>query len=321
MRNYFLFADFILQNLRANNTKPVLLDQVISFKSDIAQLVYTHLDLMLHDKNKYERRSLELFTDLSLTGKTYKHAAARKRVLERVCKELKGKLLTTGVITSAVIAPTKDAKDIKIVVTKGRAVKQRPALPAAPPAEIAASEADESALQLVKHFHFVFFGNRDQVFPQQQELAQAAALLAQHGFAKAKFIIEFAHRSAQATGFAVQKFGAVPGYASQASAAYEQEQAAAVQAQRAADAVERLAQYETLYHETYLWPAVERVLSRGDAQADALQQQLDSWNSLGQHPDLHNIKLSSAADFFRAHPALGVLTFPDWDKQHNPQAA
>ena len=70
---YFRFDDFILKNLLANYTKPVLLDTVLSFESEIAQILYTYLDLILYDKPTYERRTKELFEDLELNGKTYRN--------------------------------------------------------------------------------------------------------------------------------------------------------------------------------------------------------------------------------------------------------
>jgi hypothetical protein len=236
-------------------------------------------------------------------------------VLERVCKELKGKRLTTGVITSATVTPTKDTKDIKIVVTKGRAAKQLAAAQAVTPqAEPAAPQTGQAA-QLVAHFHFVFFGQRDYPTPQQRELGQAQQLLEQYGFAQSKFIIEFARREARATNFAIQTFGGIMSYASRAAAAQQQRQEQTAPADSNPDEAAHLAQYQTLYYETYLWPAVERVLSAGGPDAHTLQQELDSWNRLGAHPDLQSMRLASAAEFFQERPALGVLPFRQWAEQ------
>src|SRR5512135_807653 len=41
------FHEQILRNLLANHTKPVHFDVVLSFQSEIAQILYTHLDLIL----------------------------------------------------------------------------------------------------------------------------------------------------------------------------------------------------------------------------------------------------------------------------------
>jgi hypothetical protein len=61
---YFKFDDHILSNLLLNYTKPVWIEEFFRLNSEIAQLLYTHIDLMLFDKTKYERRSRELFDDL-----------------------------------------------------------------------------------------------------------------------------------------------------------------------------------------------------------------------------------------------------------------
>src|SRR5512135_1412583 len=118
---YFRFHDAVLKNLLANHTKPVLIDVVLSFRSEIAQILYTHLDLILADKTSYERRTKELFQDLGLAGKEYGKVSARKRTLERALPELQGKPLTTGTITTAKLEPTKDGAEFKLVVRKGKA--------------------------------------------------------------------------------------------------------------------------------------------------------------------------------------------------------
>ena len=63
---YFKFDDHILSNLQLNYTKPVCIEEFFKLKSEIAQLVYSHIDLMLADKTKYERKSRELFDDLGI---------------------------------------------------------------------------------------------------------------------------------------------------------------------------------------------------------------------------------------------------------------
>src|SRR5215831_17723152 len=105
---YFKFNDFILANLLNHYTKPLLLDVVLGFKSELAQILYTHLDLIMARRDHYERRTKELFEDLGLDGESYKHASKRKQALLNALKELKGVRLTTGVITTATLERTKD---------------------------------------------------------------------------------------------------------------------------------------------------------------------------------------------------------------------
>jgi hypothetical protein len=115
----FQFHRQLLASLHAHHTTPLFLDTVLSFRSEIAQLLYPRLDLLLADKKHYERRTRELFEDLGLEGETYRHRSARKRVLERALLELQGVPLTTGRIVAATVEPTRDNLDFKLVVHKG----------------------------------------------------------------------------------------------------------------------------------------------------------------------------------------------------------
>src|ERR1039457_6102413 len=46
---YFRFNDFTIKNLLINHTKPVLFEAILRFRTDLAQLLYTQLDLILAD--------------------------------------------------------------------------------------------------------------------------------------------------------------------------------------------------------------------------------------------------------------------------------
>jgi hypothetical protein len=122
---YFRFNDFTLRNLINHHTKPVLFETILRFRSDIAQLLYTHLDLIMADKRAYERRVRELFEDLGLHGSEYQRVYERKRLLTNAIAELRGVPFTTGVITGIAIERTQDKKDYKLVVAKGAACSSR----------------------------------------------------------------------------------------------------------------------------------------------------------------------------------------------------
>ena len=168
---YFRFHDAILKNLHAHYTKPVLFDVVLSFRSGIAQILYTHLDLILSDKTSYERRSKELFEDLGLAAKEYSKPSARARRLEPALKELLGKPITTGSIAKATLKRTKDGEDFKLVVTKGRAAAALPAEPEVIPFATRRRGSPE-AEELVRYFHQVFHHTRD-CSPTWKALEQA----------------------------------------------------------------------------------------------------------------------------------------------------
>lgn len=230
---YFRFNDFILKNLLTNHTKPLLLDAVLQFKSEIAQLLYTHLDLILADKNRYERRTKELFDDLGLGGKKYVYPSGRKQELEKALQELQGVRLTTGFITSATLKRTTDKKDYKIVVRKSSLKeKSKPALPG--PTETRSEERlqkheptkDHITLQaeeLVRHFYKLFH-DVDAVYPTSKEIDQAVGLISRHGLSQARYIVDFSHRATPETKYKPQTFGGIIQYTSRASADYEAEE-------------------------------------------------------------------------------------------------
>lgn len=120
---YFAFSSFklnyrIINNLLNNYSKPVYLDVILKFKKEISILLYGHIDLIMADKNLYERKTQELFSDLDLSE--YKYPSDRKRLLEPALRELEGVELTTGVLDYAKLEKTIDGKDWKAVFKKSR---------------------------------------------------------------------------------------------------------------------------------------------------------------------------------------------------------
>ena len=122
-QRYLAFSQFrlnskIINNLLHNYSKPIYLDILIKLKKDISILLYGHLDLIMADKNIYERTTQHLFADLDLTK--YEYPSQRKRLLEPTLKELEGVELTTGVLSQAKLEKTKDGKDWKVVFRKSK---------------------------------------------------------------------------------------------------------------------------------------------------------------------------------------------------------
>jgi len=122
----FKFDERILENLLLGYTKPVRLD-VISKLSEIATLLYCHVDVVMADKNTYTRKSKDLFQDLGLTSKRYRYLSRRREALEQAIEELideprergeRGTPLSTGILTSIALSETKDHKDINVRFTK-----------------------------------------------------------------------------------------------------------------------------------------------------------------------------------------------------------
>lgn len=95
---YFKLNDAIIANLERNHIKPVLLDVVLGFRSEVAQVLYTQLDRILSkDITTYERRTKELFADLGLEGRKYAQPSGRKQLLEPAIAELQNTPLTKGI--------------------------------------------------------------------------------------------------------------------------------------------------------------------------------------------------------------------------------
>lgn len=118
-QGYFQFDKNIEANLIANFTKPLLTDVFFKIQGDIAQLIYTHIDLVMFNKTRYERCTKELFFDLGLTGSSYRFKSNRKQKLDPALRELTGKELNHGVLKSATLVETEDGSDFKVIFLKG----------------------------------------------------------------------------------------------------------------------------------------------------------------------------------------------------------
>jgi hypothetical protein len=207
------------------------LDTVLSFESEVAQIFYTYLDLIMADKSSYERRTKELFDDLGLTGKAYSNRSNRKQVLERALRELQGAPLTTGRIIIAELEKTKDKKDYKVVIRKGprHAPIQELDTPDADRGERVPAERLQGkeeitthAEELVRYFYRVFHGV-EATHPVSPAVPQAITLIAQHGLEKAKYVVDFAHVAAPQTNYTPQTFGGILHYTSRAVADFDRQ--------------------------------------------------------------------------------------------------
>lgn len=230
---YYRFNDFLIHNLLAHRTKPVLLDTILKFESEVAQLLYTHIDLMLFDKRQYERRTKELFDDLGIRGVAYKNASNRKQKLVRALQELNGVRLTSGWVSEARLERTADKKDYKVVFRKTGAlglsrrnrVEEGSVVEARPVRERVPRKMDTEpfvaiASDLVRHFQKIFHGIENHT-PRSKELNQAISLVATNGIDRARYIVDFSRRAADETNYKPQTFGGILQYTSRALAQHE----------------------------------------------------------------------------------------------------
>jgi hypothetical protein len=229
---YFKFNDFILNNLLHNYTKPLLLDVVLGFKSELAQILYTHIDLIMARRDHYERKTKELFHDLGLDGESYAHPSKRRQALLKPLQELKGVRLTTGVIAAATLERTKDDSDFKMIIRKSAHMPMPDAVFGLDPGGVfGASAPDEreagggsdltnQAKELVAYFSKRFF-NAENNYPSSKAINQAISLITRHGMDKAREVVDFAYREAHQTGFNIQTFGGILQYSARSVAEYD----------------------------------------------------------------------------------------------------
>lgn len=122
-QQYFALSNFrlnnrIINNILHNYSKPLYLHVINKLKKDVSILLYRYIDLVMANKNVFERTTKALFRDLDLAN--YKYLSDRKRLLKPALEELKGAELTTGIINDAELKETVDGSDWKIVIKKGR---------------------------------------------------------------------------------------------------------------------------------------------------------------------------------------------------------
>jgi len=248
---YFRFNDLTLRNLLVHHTKPVLFDTILQFRSEIAQLLYTHIDLIMSDKRQYERRSRELCEDLGLHGTEYGRLNRRKITLERALIELQGAPISTGVISYAGLEKTQDGKDYKVVFVKSsRVLKRARPVSRGDLTLLTARQTpiEHQAQEVVLHFHKLFH-NVSHTHLQSKAITQAVSLIAQHGFERAKYLVDFSHQAAAKTNYAPQTFGGILQYTGSAIAAYEDNQRKIEAARAASKRFTEQRQYDELQNE------------------------------------------------------------------------
>lgn len=247
---YCEFNDYIYNNLVNNYVKPVLLDTFLSFQDDgIAQLMYSHFDLMLSKSNEYRRLIKNVFQDINLVGTEYQNACRRKRTFERVKEKLEGKPLSSGGVLRLRFEEVLKDGDYELVATKElksslvseqanieyekqlseedkKKIEKLAKAPVSEPKKVNKTNNDslgsESIKELVQLFHKKFF-NLENVKVSSRELTQAKELIKDYGFSISKYIIDYTYNQAKETNYKVGQFGAVLEYAGRGAAQYEKD--------------------------------------------------------------------------------------------------
>lgn len=251
---YCEFNDYIYNNLLSNYVKPLLLDTFLSFGDDgIAQLLYSHIDLMLAKSNEYRRPTKEIFcNELKHLGKEYIHLSRRNRTIERILPKLTGKMLSSGGVLEVSLDKSSKTGDYDLVARK---VKQQcQTLPTDKNEGSQISQQDKkkvkkilkampedpetkktnlkkqlfdgfnkgNAKELVELFARKFF-NLENVRATTKELNQAKQLIEEFGFEASKYIVGYVHNQAATTNYKIGQFGAILEYAGRGFAQYEKE--------------------------------------------------------------------------------------------------
>jgi hypothetical protein len=271
---YFKLNDAIIANIERNHSKPVLLDVVIGFKSEVAQVLYTQLDWILSkDITTYERRTKELFADLGLEGRKYAHPSGRKQLLQPAIAELQNAPLTNGnVIRSVGLERTVDGKDYKLVVKRGRTrlkndvpdarsyesqaephPQEKRGVESRTEPNTAIQTGPGKGIELLVYFHKVFFGTDSLTTqPAQKHRDLADRMIASHGDELSRYIVNFAKTEAEKTRFAIATFGAVANYIDRAVTAFTLEQAQVKRDEEARREAARQAETDRLREEIEL---------------------------------------------------------------------
>ena len=174
--------------------------------------------------------------------------AAQQRAIERRYQRLaEASPLPADRVLSVVCmsaTPTEIGHAFDLTGEEREDERLRPRLEAPKPGELIPAKVEADAL--VRQFHQRFYG-LTQVIPSPKELEHATALLAQHGEAKAHFLLAFAHQAAPETHYQPQVLGGILQYLPRALAAYDAQAARVTQA-----AAQRTAADERTWHERYL---------------------------------------------------------------------
>lgn len=218
------FDTTLYQNLLKNYTKPIYFNEILKFKSGVAQLIYKYLELVMNDKAYYERNSENLFDDIGLDDDEYKFASARKRILLAAIEELKEVPFPGGILQVS-IEQTVDKSDWKLVVRKIPIEANKPKKNSKP--KEPKQEPVKHTLSLHEEILSYFlerFGLRRE--PSKAELEAVKELIKTHqlNFEMAKHIIDHAKCASVETNYKPQHFNGIIQYVGVALEQYQTKQ-------------------------------------------------------------------------------------------------
>ena len=242
----FSFDRRFITNLESSYSRPVRFDVILSFRSPLAQAIYTLVDRQLYGTKEYHRTSKGLLLeDLGLIGSSYQCKKGRVQPLKRVREELLNVPTSFGeVIEKFEVETTRkqnqDAlvrvkrsgaarmKGKKVEVFKvthsepfqSRSQESQPEVEGTIPGqrEEKPSEAQNEALEVISYFDKVF-GVRSS--RSGNVVAKAEHIVKRDGLDKTKFLIDFARREAPKTNYEPQTFSGIIQYRVEALKAWK----------------------------------------------------------------------------------------------------
>lgn len=224
------FYPLIDKNLRSKYTQPSYYNVVISFKSGLAQILYHYLELVMHNKDYYERNTKELLTeDLDLEGVDYESKSGRKRSLQIAIAEINGIPILSGIL-QVVLTETANKQDYKIIVTK---IKQAGYV--SQNVRIAKNRKGDNEVKKIEspiispelyspsklvEFFIERFGLRREL--TKNELTKAQQIIEEHkiDIKKGNFFVDYAKTKATTTNYSIKNFAGIVQYLPEAMSDY-----------------------------------------------------------------------------------------------------
>lgn len=289
----FRFDERVIQNLNSNYSRPILLDTVLSFRSPLAQSLYTYLEPRMYGTNHYHRTSVGLFIeDLGLVGATYKQKKVRVQAIKRARKELLGKRfyydekiekveIANGKQDAIFHVHRSGASKIKGRViqiphvaaqpnattdtSKKHKPQNRRQAPSDPKGDVTPrcaaktpSRASQGSYELLQCFAKVFYNDEQHEF-DKNDVLMSEKIVKEHGIERAKYFVRFAHGEANQSNYKPQYFRGIKKYLKPAIESFERERRIAKRYQDEVD--ERKLKDAQVDHEKEYWDVYQEFVN------------------------------------------------------------
>lgn len=351
----FGFDDRIIENLNSNYSRPIRFDVILSFKSPLAQSLYTLFDRQLYGTKRYHRTTKGLLIDdLGLIGSTYQQRKNRIQYLNRVRDELLNVPTSSGEIIEKYEIDT-NRKDDAVITVERSGVKrikgqlffipssqtENQPTPEKLPKKPSQPKENPQAKEVLDYFQKVFFKDSATSHHTDSALKKASELLNKESLDTLKFLINFAHREAPKTNYQPRTFNGIVQYLPDALKALKKQE---IQQKRQQEQAQKIANtrlenarcdHEKVHRNEYInyvqtlvenlpktHPEDFQEFERFEEQERLEQIQTNNkelrqkLESFFDAPHWRAIRL---VKFFKDHPQIKIRDFWEWDSRHNPK--